>query len=86
MMHLAIQMKNASYGRCCSAIETSLTRHPYRPCKKECEERGNVPRHPLPVATVQRFFFHAHLDGVIGDESMQNNYAFSLSYANCYNA
>jgi hypothetical protein len=32
---------------------------------------------PLPVTTIQRFFFHAHLDGVTGDESMQKDCIFS---------
>jgi hypothetical protein len=26
------------------------------------------------------------MDGMVGDEKMQKNYAFSLSYTNCYNA
>jgi hypothetical protein len=31
-------------------------------------------------------FLHAHMDSMVGDEKMQNNYAFSLFYTNCYNA
>jgi hypothetical protein len=33
-----------------------------------------------------KIFLHAHMNGMVGDEKIQKNYAFSLSYTNSYNA
>jgi hypothetical protein len=45
---------------------------------------GNLPRRPCSTA-LYKDFFYVHLDCVIGDEDIKKT-AFSLSYANCYNA
>jgi hypothetical protein len=45
----------------------------------------NAPR-GLSCPNSTKIFLHAHMDGMVEDEKMQKNYAFSLSYTNFYNA